>query len=97
MISEKRSNLAELSTLQPVLNRFPEVRPTLERLFRENSSFQSLCDDYRDCLKALRHWEQSSSKEAPALAQSYAELLEELEQEIGQFLEDAQAFRVSPR
>ena len=96
MISEQRSNLAELSPLQPVLRRFPEARTTLERLFLESSSFQSLCDDYRDCLRALRHWEQSASRDAPALAKSYAELLGELEQEIRQLLEESQILRVGP-
>jgi len=94
MAPEMVSTLAEISKLQPVLNRFPEERETLQRLFRESSSFQSLCEDYRDCLAALRHWEQSASGEAPALAKAYAELLGELEEEIRQFLEDAQAFRV---
>jgi len=60
----------------------------LQRLFRGNPSFQSLCEDYRDCLAALQQWEQSTSEEAPALAGAYAELLGELEQEVRQFLED---------
>jgi hypothetical protein len=60
----------------------------LQRLFRDNVSFQSLCEDYRDCLAALQYWEQSTSGEASALAGAYAELLGELEQEVRQFLED---------
>ena len=94
MISEGPLSLAERARLQPVLKRFPQERATLLRLFRESSSFQSLCDDYWDCLTALRHWEQSASGEAPALAKAYVELLRELEEEVRQFLEDAQAYRV---
>ena len=88
MTSEGTPTLAERARLLPVMKRFPEERAALQRLFRESSSFQSLCDDYRDCLAALQHWEQSTSVDAPALARAYAELLGELEQEVRQFLED---------
>jgi hypothetical protein len=93
MTSEDTPNLAERARLLPVLKRFFGERAALQRLFRENSSFQSLCDDYRDCLAALQYWEQSTSGEAPALARAYAELLGELEQEVGHFLEDEKASR----
>ena len=85
--------LAERARLLPVLKRFPEARAVLQRLFRDSTSFQSLCEDYRDCLAALQYWEQSTSGEAPALARAYEELLGELEQEVRQFLEDDQSFR----
>jgi hypothetical protein len=88
MTSEGTLNFAERARLLPVLKRFPQERAALQRLFRENSSFQSLCDDYRDCLAAWQSWEQSTSEEAPALAGAYMELLGELEQEVRQFLED---------
>ena len=96
MASERPSTLAEISKLQPVMDLFPGKKATLQRLFQESSSFQSLCGDFRDCLAALRHWEQSASEEAPALAKSYAELLGELEQEIRQLLEESQILRVGP-
>jgi hypothetical protein len=83
--------LVERARLLPVLKRFPEARVALQRLFRDSASFQSLCEDYRDCLAALQYWEQSTSGEAPALAGAYAELLGELEQEVRQFLEDETA------
>ncbi len=95
MVSEKTSALTEISKLQPILNRFPEERATLLRLFLENSSFQSLCDDYEDCLAALQYWEQETSGEAPVFAKTYAELLGELEQEVRQFLEDDKTSRPS--
>jgi uncharacterized protein YukE len=38
-------------------------------------------------LAAFQHWQQATSKEAPELSRSYAELLQELEQEIQQYLE----------
>ncbi len=93
MIPEKAWTLAERARLHPVLKRFPKERAALQRLFRENPSFQSLCDDYRDCLAALRHWEESDSGEAPALAKTYAELMGELEQEVRLFLGDERSSR----
>lgn len=91
MTSEGSRTLAERARILPILKRFPEARAALRRLFGESSSFQSLCDDYRDCLAALQYWEQSNSGEAPALAGVYAELLGELEQEVRQYLEQEQA------
>jgi hypothetical protein len=86
MSAKASLNSAERARLLPVLKRFPEERLALLRLFRQNSSFQSLCEDYRDCLAALQYWEQAASGEAPTLANTYTELLGELEQEVGQFL-----------
>jgi hypothetical protein len=91
MVPEGIQTIAKRARLLPVLKRFPGERAALQRLFRENPSFQSLCDDYRDCLAALQYWEQSTSGEAPALARAYAELLGELEQEVRQYLEQEQA------
>jgi hypothetical protein len=91
MISKGRQTIAERARILPILKRFPDKRAALRCLFGESSSFQSLCDDYRDCLAALKYWEQSISEEAPALARVYAELLGELEQEVRQYLEQEQA------
>ena len=88
--------LAQRARLLPILKRFPEARAALQRLFRYNPSFQSLCDDYRDCLAAWQHWEQSTSGEAPALARAYVELLGELEQEVRQYLEQEQGPNLKP-
>jgi hypothetical protein len=93
MIPKGTPTLAERARLLPLLRRFPEARAALQRLFRANPSFQSLCEDYRDCLAALQYWEQSTSGEAPALAGAYAELLGELEQEVKQFLVDNLTWR----
>jgi hypothetical protein len=88
MTSKGIRSLTDRVILLPVLGRFPDDRPALRRLFQESSSFQALCEDYRDCLAAFRHWQQATSKEAPELSRSYAELLQELELEIRQYLED---------
>jgi hypothetical protein len=78
----------EYAGLSLISERFPKERETLQRLFQEIPSFQSFCADYRDCLSALKQWQESTSGEAPAMARTYRELLQELEQEARQYLDD---------
>jgi hypothetical protein len=78
------------AALASVLEKFPEVAVRILELFQQSPSFQSLCEDYRDCLAAWHYWRQAISEEAPALYQSYTELLQELEQEVRQYLEQEQ-------
>ena len=68
--------------LSIVLSRFPDHQETIKRLFREKETFQTLCEDYRKCLKALEYWNRRSSPEAPQRSAEYGDLLEELETEI---------------
>jgi hypothetical protein len=79
------------AALASVLEKFPEAAARIRELFHQSFSFQSLCEDHRDCLAAWRYWRQATTKEAPALCQSYTELLQELEQEVRQYLEPEQA------
>ena len=79
------------AALASVLEKFPEAAARIRDLFQQSSSFQYLCEDYRDCLAAWWYWRQATSEEGPALCQSYAELLQELEQEVRQYLEQEQA------
>jgi len=76
------------TALASILEKFPETAARIRELFYQSPSFQSLCEDYRDCLAAWHYWRQAASEEAPALHQSYAELLQELEQEVRQYLEE---------
>jgi hypothetical protein len=64
------------------LNRFPEHRLAVERLWEVNDSFQALCDGYEDCAAALKYWQQSEATVAPGFLDEYAVLLRELEEEI---------------
>ncbi|MBM4289529.1 MAG: hypothetical protein FJ135_15535 [Deltaproteobacteria bacterium] len=73
--------------LASIMERFPEERKALLLLFQESLSFQSLCDDYGECLAALRTWTQTTSKESPAICRAYKELLMDLEQEVRRYLE----------
>jgi hypothetical protein len=83
--------------LSLLMERFTEEGNALRRLFEESLSFQSLCDDYQECLAELQNWQQSTSAEAPAWRDEYAHLLLELEQEVRQYLENDAAFSTGPR
>jgi hypothetical protein len=69
-----------------VLKRFPDSKDAVIRLFNESETFQTVCEDYRKCAEALRHWNQTASEEAPARREEYATLLQDLEAEILQSL-----------
>ena len=69
-----------------VLKRFPEHKDNAKRLFRESESFQTMCEDYLKCFKALDHWNQSEEEIATIRCAEYSALLQELEAEILQRL-----------
>lgn len=85
---------AKKAGLTLVLEPFPEDSGILQRLFQESSSFQSLCEDYRDCLAALRNWQTVASGEALAMRGAYKDLQLELEQQVRQYLEDEKTSRI---
>jgi DNA-binding NarL/FixJ family response regulator len=74
------------SGLVSVVERFPEKRKSLERLFERDKSFRSLCEEYVDCRKAYRFWQGSSLPEAPDLRNDFSSLQRELEEEILEYL-----------
>ena len=80
-----------IAALASVLEKFPGAAIRIRELFHQSPSFQTLCEDYRDCLAAWWYWRQATSEDAPALCQSYTELLQELEQEVRQSLEPDEA------
>jgi hypothetical protein len=83
-----RENTPPKAALTSVLEKFPEAALRIQELFLQSPSFQSLCEDYHDCLASWQYWRQAASEDAPALCQSYAELRQELEEEVRQYLED---------
>lgn len=76
------------TTLFSVVKRFPGRKDTIQRLFRESEAFQTVCEDYRKCVEALRHWNESDSAEAPSRREEYGALLRDLEVEILQSLNE---------
>jgi hypothetical protein len=89
-LADRKDDLQKAG-LASVLEKFPEEAARIRELFQQSPSFHSLCEDYRDCLAAWHYWRQAASEEAPTLGQSYAELLQELEQEVRQYLAQEQA------
>jgi hypothetical protein len=87
MTPKSERDAAREAVLAPALEKFPESAGKIGHLFQQSSSFQSLCEDYRDCLAAWQHWRQAASEEAPAVCRSYVELLGELEEEVRHYLE----------
>ncbi len=79
-------NIAEIKPYA-VIKRFPEHRQTIEGLFKNNSSFRTLCSDYLRCSKALGFWAKSGQSEASYRSQEYEALLFELELEIVQIVQ----------
>jgi hypothetical protein len=73
-----------------VLKRFPKHKDNAKRLFKESESFQTMCEDYLKCVKALDHWNQSGMDIAPLRREEYSVLMQELEEEI---LEELNRFR----
>lgn len=71
------------------MQRFPEHRDALRRMYRQSGSFQSICDDYRLCLEALEHWKRSTHEQALERCREYSKLLRDLESEIQNSLEEA--------
>ena len=72
-----------------VLEVFPGRGGDIKRLYKESPEFQTICEDYRQCAEALQHWNQSRKKEAPARRREYAQLLQELVDEIWLCLDKA--------
>ena len=71
-----------------VLKRFPKHKDNAKRLFKESESFQTMCEDYLKCVKALDHWNQSGMDIAPLRRTEYTDLMQELEEEIFQKLNE---------
>ncbi len=67
-----------------VIERFPDHREILYRLYAADEAFQTLCDNYQECFQAVEYWNHSKAASAPDRQQEYGALLNELETEIMQ-------------
>ena len=65
-----------------IRERFPDENHTIDLLMAKDPEFVAICEDYDDCIKALRHWEQSQEPEDEARVNEYHSLIQELEEEI---------------
>lgn len=91
---QKKNGTASMAGL---LERFPEYRLPLERLWSADADFQHLCDEYQDCAIALSYWRDSPAAEASRLRAEYTALLQDLETEILGYLEKCNEGGESPR
>jgi uncharacterized protein YdcH (DUF465 family) len=60
--------------------RFPQHPSAIRRLHARDPDFRSICDDYDDAQRALKHWE-AAGRAAPERVAEYREILKELEEE----------------
>jgi uncharacterized protein YdcH (DUF465 family) len=73
----------EIGTLA---RRFPQHASKIRRLQARDPDFRSICDDYDDAQRALKHWE-AAGQAAPERVAEYREILKELEAEVLAILE----------
>lgn len=71
-----------------VIKRFPNRSERIRHLYNEDECFQSLCESYRLCTKALSYWAQSDHQIAMERHREYSALLADLEKEIQQYQDD---------
>ena len=80
-------NMSVIETgLFQVMQKFPDCKPSIKRLFDDGGEFKTICEDYGKCFAALHHWNQFSDEIAPKRKQEYSDLLAELEEEIHDYL-----------
>jgi uncharacterized protein YdcH (DUF465 family) len=77
-----------------IRKRFPTMHQHIDRLSKKDPEFLSLCEDYRACVNALRHWTESGEPEAQARVAEYRTIIGELEDEIKQILEKTQPHKL---
>jgi hypothetical protein len=68
------------NAIETLARRFPQHASTIRRLQARDPSFRSICDDYVEVQRALRHW-QAAGQAAPERVTEYRESLQELEAE----------------
>lgn len=68
-----------------VLERFPDCRDAFRQLYVKDDGFQSLCENYRQCLAALRYWSGSRDADAAERQREYLTIQHELERELGDY------------
>jgi hypothetical protein len=78
---------AKTNILNLITARFAGQDLLIERAYRHDASFRSLCEDYRDCVDAIERLQNEGSTIAATRREEYTEVLEELGCEIRDWLE----------
>ena len=66
--------------IETLARRFPQHASKIRRLRAHDPDFRSICDDYADARRALKHW-QAAGQAAPERVAEYRQILTELEAE----------------
>ena len=73
-------------TVETLAHRFPQHASAIRRLQARDPSFRSICEDYGEAQRALKHW-QAAGPAAPDRVAEYRQSLKELETEALAILE----------
>jgi uncharacterized protein YdcH (DUF465 family) len=73
-------------SIETLACRFPQHASAIGRLQARDPNFRSICDDYVEVQRALRHWEAAGEAARERVAE-YRESLKELEAEALEILE----------
>jgi hypothetical protein len=68
-----------------LIERFPDHRGQIERLFNRNALFQSFCEEYQDAVAALKRWA-AKGHEGADTRKDWELMVYELEEEFLEFL-----------
>ena len=74
---------------ETLVRRFPQHAATICRLRGQDASFRSICEDYGEAQRALKHWE-AAAPAAPERVAEYRQILSELEAEVLAVLKGAE-------
>ena len=69
-----------------ILERLPEKSHLIHLRMEKDPDFATLCEDYNDCVNALRYWSRSKTPEAETRVGEYRIIIREIEEEICQEL-----------
>jgi len=69
-------------TIAMIKRRFAGRDEAIAHAFAASESFRELCRDYLACVTTLARWRESDAADAPARAEEYAALVDELGIEI---------------
>lgn len=74
--------------LNHAMKQLPKHKKILEKQYRQNETFRSLCEDFLDCKRAVEFWCHSSAdnKQAHKICLDYKALFAELKDEIARWL-----------
>jgi uncharacterized protein YdcH (DUF465 family) len=76
------------SEIEALASRFPQHASSIRRLQARDPGFRSICDDYGEAQRALKHWE-TAGQAVPERVAEYRQIVAELEAEA---LDILQAF-----